>query len=79
MFATNAFFIWFFMGLNGLGGWIIFLLLALAAVVWIFYDSSKRKSALAWTHSLKLFSTWVCSVGSCRRYWRLVITSRIRA
>ncbi len=49
MFATNAFFIWFFMGLNGLGGWIIFLLLALAAVVWIFYDSSKRNlPVLGW-------------------------------
>jgi len=49
MSATNAFFIWFFTGLKGLGGWIIFLTLALAAVVWIFYDSSKRNlPVLGW-------------------------------
>ena len=43
MNATNAFFIWFFSGLNGLGGWFIFLLLALIGVIWIFYDSTKRQ------------------------------------
>lgn len=49
MTATNAFFIWFFAGLNGLGGWIFFLTLALAAVIWIFYDSSKRNlPVLGW-------------------------------
>jgi hypothetical protein len=42
MSATNAFFIWFFEGINGLGGWIVFLFFALIAVVWIFYDSSTR-------------------------------------
>lgn len=49
MSATNAFFIWFFTGLKGLGGWIIFLTFALAAVIWIFYDSSKRNlPVLGW-------------------------------
>lgn len=49
MTATNNFFIWFFTGLNGLGGWFIFLLLALASVIWMFYDSSKRRlPALGW-------------------------------
>jgi len=49
MRATNAFFIWFFTGLRGLGGWIIFLFLAFAAVIWIFFDSSKRNlPVLGW-------------------------------
>lgn len=49
MSATNAFFIWFFAGINGLGGWILFLILSLAAVIWIFYDSSKRNlPVLGW-------------------------------
>lgn len=49
MNVTNAFFVWFFTGLNGLGGWFIFLLLALAGVIWLLYDSSKRHlPALGW-------------------------------
>ena len=49
MNATNAFFIWFFTGLNGLGGWFIFLLLALLGGIWLFYDSSKRRlPTLGW-------------------------------
>jgi hypothetical protein len=49
MTATNEFFLWFFYGLNGLGGWFIFLLLGLAAVVWLLYDSSNRRlPALGW-------------------------------
>jgi len=43
MSATNSFFIWFFTGLKGLGGWLIFLILALAGVIWLFYDSSNRR------------------------------------
>ena len=44
--ATNSFFDWFFYGLNGLGGWFIFLLLAAAAVAWLYYDSFHRKLAV---------------------------------
>jgi hypothetical protein len=40
--ATNQFFDWYFYGLNGLGGWLIFFVLALAAVIWLYYDSQKR-------------------------------------
>ena len=42
MTGTNAFFEWYFYGLNGLGGWLFFLLLGAAAVVWLFYDSQNR-------------------------------------
>ncbi len=42
MSATDSFFSWFYTGLNGLGGWFVLLFLALAAVIWIFYDSSTR-------------------------------------
>ncbi len=49
MTATNDFFIWFFYGLNGLGGWFLFLLLGLAGVIWLLYDSSRRRlPALGW-------------------------------
>lgn len=49
MTATTNFFIWFFAGLRGLGGWFIFFLLALIAVIWLFYNSSKRRlPALGW-------------------------------
>ena len=43
MSATNQFFLWFYYGLNGLGGWFIFMLMALIAVVWVLYDSQTRR------------------------------------
>jgi len=45
----DLFFIWFFYGLGGIGGWLIFLLLALIAVIWLLYDSARRRiPALGW-------------------------------
>lgn len=40
--GTNQFFEWYFYGFKGLGGWLLFLLLAVAATIWLFYDSQKR-------------------------------------
>ncbi len=49
MTATDTFFNWFFTGLEGLGGWFIFFLIALIAVIWLLYDSSQRRlPALGW-------------------------------
>lgn len=53
MTVTNQFFYWFLYGLNGakpgIGGWVIFLLLALAAVIWVSYDNSTRRlRAVGW-------------------------------
>ena len=49
MTATNSFFRWFYYGLSGLGGWFIFLLVALGVVTWLLYDSYKRRlPALGW-------------------------------
>jgi hypothetical protein len=49
MEGTNTFFEWFFFGLSGLGGWLIFLLIALAAVIWLIYDSlSRHLPAIGW-------------------------------
>ncbi len=46
---SNPFLLWFFYGLNGLGGWLIFLLLALTATIWLLYDSaSRRLPAVGW-------------------------------
>lgn len=47
--APDTFFLWFFFGLSGLGGWFIFFLLSLIAMIWLFYNSAKRKlPALTW-------------------------------
>lgn len=47
--SIQSFFIWFFYGLGGIGGWLIFLLVALAAVIWLLYDStSRRLPAIGW-------------------------------
>ena len=55
MTATDAFFEWFYSGAGGLGGWFIFMLLALGAVIWVFYDtSSRRLPALGWRLGLVL-------------------------
>jgi hypothetical protein len=43
MTATNEFFIWFYYGLGGLGGWFLFFVVSLAAVAWVLYDSSVRR------------------------------------
>ena len=43
------FFLWFYYGLNGLGGWLIFLLVGFVAMVWLYYDSvNRRLPALSW-------------------------------
>lgn len=55
MQATNTFFLWFYYGLNGLGGWLIFLLVALAAAIWLFYDSARRHlPVLGWRLGIAL-------------------------
>lgn len=43
MTATDTFFQWFYTGLSGLGGWFLFSLIALAGVIWLYYDSSSRR------------------------------------
>ena len=50
MSDTNTFFLWFlYNGLSGLGGWFIFLCIALIAVIWLFYDSARRRlPVLGW-------------------------------
>jgi FHA domain len=47
--VTNQFFEWFYYGLSGLGGWLIFLLLAVLAVIVVSYDSARRRlPAIGW-------------------------------
>jgi hypothetical protein len=49
MISTTLFFIWFFSGLGGIGGWLIFFLISAAAVFYVFINSSMRKlPALGW-------------------------------
>ncbi len=49
MSGTNQFFEWFFVGLNGLGGWFVFFILGLAAIIALLYDSQRRRiPAIGW-------------------------------
>lgn len=49
MLLTNKFFLWFYYGISYLGGWVIFFMLGLAAVILIIYDSGVRRlPALGW-------------------------------
>jgi len=43
MIVTNAFYNWFYFRLGGLGGWFLFFLLSLAGLIYVLYDSNKRK------------------------------------
>jgi hypothetical protein len=43
MSGTDAFYNWFYYGLNGLGGWFLFFLAALIAVVWLIYNGQSRR------------------------------------
>jgi|GEM_PF-1371470 len=55
--GTVAFFEWFFYGLGGIGGWLLFFLIALAATVWLHYDSQKRNlPAVGWKMGVILLS-----------------------
>lgn len=57
MGGTESFFHWYYYGLGGLGGWLIFFLLALAAVIWLLYDSGKRRlPATGWKLGVILFA-----------------------
>ena len=49
MIATTNFFIWFFSGLGGIGGWLIFAAASFLAVLFVFISSLSRKMpALGW-------------------------------
>jgi hypothetical protein len=43
MNATNMFFNWYFQGLGGFGGWVLFFVFALIAIAYIIADSQWRK------------------------------------
>ena len=43
MFSTTEFFIWFFEGLGGIGGWLVFAGIAFLCVVYVFISSLVRK------------------------------------
>lgn len=67
MISTTNFFIWFFEGLGGIGGWIIFFLITAAAVLYIFIDSLTRKMpALGWRLGSLLLALLVVPAGVFR-------------
>ena len=49
MTIANDVYVWWFFGLGGLGGWALFLLLAIAAVAYVYFDSANRNiKAVGW-------------------------------
>jgi hypothetical protein len=55
MTATDTFYQWFFDGVNGLGGWFLFALVAIASVIWLYYNSSSRRlPAQGWKLAIAL-------------------------
>lgn len=68
MTATSTFYDWFLRdGLSDLGGWFIFLLIALAATIWLFYNSaSRRLPAMGWKLSITLATILVFPSGLYR-------------
>lgn len=49
MIATTNFFIWFFSGLGGIGGWLVFAALSFLSILFVFTSSLVRKMpALGW-------------------------------
>ena len=49
MKSADAIFNWWFHGVGGLGGWVLFLILVIAAIVYVFVDATQRKvSAIGW-------------------------------
>lgn len=53
MTATSTFFEWYYIGFGGIGGWLVFFILALIAVIWVIYDSaSRRLPAIGWRLSI---------------------------
>lgn len=67
MISTTQFFIWFFEGLGGIGGWIIFFLISAAAVLYVFIDSLTRKMpALGWRLGALLLALLVVPAGVFR-------------
>lgn len=48
---------WYFYGMAGLGGWVIFVILTLAAIFYIFYDSQNRRlNVLGWRVGVLILS-----------------------
>ena len=43
MIATTGFFMWFYEGMGGIGGWLIFTIISFISVLYIFVSSSSRK------------------------------------
>ncbi|MCZ7546413.1 MAG: hypothetical protein M5R40_24095 [Anaerolineae bacterium] len=43
MVGTSQFFAWYFEGLGGIGGWVLFVVFYIAAAVWYLYDSQRRE------------------------------------
>ncbi|MEW5870558.1 MAG: FHA domain-containing protein [Chloroflexota bacterium] len=55
--GTGKFFNWYFYGLGGIGGWLIFLLLGVIASIWLMYDSqSRRLSVVGWRFGVILIT-----------------------
>ncbi|MGV8025610.1 MAG: FHA domain-containing protein [Anaerolineaceae bacterium] len=63
MISSTSFFMWFFEGMRGVGGWLIFLILALIALMYVLMDSSNRSMpAKGWKLAVILTSLLIIPV-----------------
>jgi hypothetical protein len=64
MITTTEFFIWFFEGLRGVGGWLIFLILSLFSIIYVVVNSSNRNlPASGWRLGVILVSLLIIPAG----------------
>lgn len=64
MISTTDFYLWFFNGLGGLGGWLLLFFLALFSVLFVFLDSSSRKlPAAGWRMAITLVGLLILPAG----------------
>jgi len=57
---SDGLFQWYYYGLNGIGGWLLFFLVSLTVLIWLtYYSGSKRLSAIWWRVGLVLFNLMI--------------------
>lgn len=64
MISTTDFYLWFFEGLGGIGGWLIFFLVSLLSILFVVFNSTSRKvPASGWRLGVILVSILIIPAG----------------
>ena len=74
MSATNDLFVWYFQGYSGMGGWTIFLVLAVLAVSALIADSQRRRfRASGWLLAAILLACLIVPSVIYSRQWQYTV------